>query len=94
MPGSSTLIQSSFSRPGTASTLTPNCGTAQLCSTSAAVVWMRTLVPTGTHEPVVGLEQAQLAGLEIALRDHVGVEGEVAVVRVRRSSSTTGGRSP
>ena len=38
-----------FKRPGQASNLTPNAGTAQLCNTSAEVINKRTLVSTGKY---------------------------------------------
>ena len=47
MPGSSTLVQASLTKPGMASRLTAKAGTHQEWITSLEVIKKRTLVPTG-----------------------------------------------
>jgi hypothetical protein len=61
MPGSSILTQVSRRKPGTASRLTPNCGTHQVWITSVEVSRMRTFLPTGSTTSVVHLEQVVFA---------------------------------
>ena len=67
---------------------------AQEWMTSVEVVCTRIVVSDRHDHGIVDGQQPELAGLQILVLHQIGVEGEVAVCRDIRRTSTTDGRSP